>query len=103
MMRLDLGASSLPRDVKDRVIALAGRGVTRNGVLIVVSRVHRSQARNREAARARLVALLQRAATPPKRRKPTKPAAARRETQLASKRLRAAVKAFRTTGRRAKD
>jgi ribosome-associated protein len=102
-LRFDISASSLPPDVKGRLIALAGRGVTTDGVLVVVSRVHRSQARNREAARARLIALLQRAARPPKRRKPTKPGPALRETRLASKRLRSAVKASRTKRRRGQD
>jgi ribosome-associated protein len=89
--------------VKDRLIALAGRAVTTDGVLVVVSRVHRSQARNRDAARARLAALLQRAAEPPEKRRPTKPGAAGRETRLASKKLRGAVKASRTSGRHAED
>lgn len=102
-LRLDISASSLPPDVKDRLITLAGRGVTTGGVLVVVSRVHRSQARNRDAARARLVALLQRAAKPPKKRRPTNPGAAVRETRLASKKLRSAVKASRTKGRRGQD
>jgi len=94
-LRLDISASSLPPVVKDRLIALAGRAVTTDGVLVVVSRVHRSQARNRDAARARLVALLQEAAEPPKKRRRTKPGPAVRATRLASKKLRGAVKASR--------
>src|SRR4051812_1892126 len=72
-LRFDLGASSLQPDMKHRIVARAGRAVTADGVLVVVSRVHRSQAENREAARARLLTLLQRAATPPNKRRPTKP------------------------------
>jgi ribosome-associated protein len=72
-LRFDIGASALPSDVKERLMALAGRAVTTDDVLVVVSRVHRSQPENREAARARLIALLQRAAKPPKKRRPTKP------------------------------
>ena len=102
-LRLNIGASSLPPDVKDRLIALAGRGVTTGGVLVVVSRGDRSQARNRDTARARLIALLQRAAKPPKKRRPTKPGAMVRETRLASKKLRGAVKESRTNGRRGED
>ena len=64
-LRLDIGRSSLPRDVQARLIALAGRHITTGGVLVVVGRAHRSQAENRDAARARLVALLKRAAKPP--------------------------------------
>lgn len=102
-LTMDIGASSLPSDVKDRLIALAGRGVTAGGVLVVVSRAHRSQVRNRNAARARVLALLQRAATPPQKRTPTKPDASARETRLASKRLRSAVKESRTKGGRGRE
>lgn len=55
--------------MKERLVALAGRHVTTDGVLLIVSRALRSQAQNREAAQARLVALLKRAAKPPKKRK----------------------------------
>jgi ribosome-associated protein len=68
-LRFDVGASSLPIDVKERLIALAGRRVTDDGVLLIDSREHRTQAQNREAARARLVALVQHAARRPKIRR----------------------------------
>src|ERR1700692_4072249 len=61
-LRFDIRASSLPYDVQQRLIALAGRRMNPEGVLLIDSREHRTQAMNREAARARLVALLQRAA-----------------------------------------
>jgi ribosome-associated protein len=95
-LRFNIGASSLPDDAKDRLIALAGRHVTTDGVLIIDSRVFRSQAENRKAARARFVALLKRAARAPKKRTPTKPRAFAREERLASKKARAAVKATRS-------
>ncbi len=66
--------------------------MTTAGVLVVVSRVHRSQAKNREAARGRLVALLKRAAKSPTKRTPTKPRAAAREKRLLSKKRLSAVK-----------
>ena len=91
-LRFDIGRSSLPPDMKERLIALAGRQVTTDGVLIMVSRVHRSQAQNRGAVRARLVALLQRAAKPPAERTPTKPRRAVRERRLLSKKRDSAVK-----------
>lgn len=102
-LSFNIRRSSLPRDVKERLVALAGRSVKTSGVLVVVSRANRSQAQNREAARTRLVALLQRAAKPPKRRKPTRLDASVRETRLASKHLRSAVKALRVKGRRGQD
>jgi len=94
-LRFDIGASSLPDEVKARLIAQAGNRVTEAGVLVIDSREHRTQALNREAARARLVALLQHAARRPKRRKATKPTGASRERRLESKKHRAAVKASR--------
>jgi ribosome-associated protein len=94
-LRFDVGASSLPIDVKERLIALAGRRVTDDGVLLIDSREHRTQAQNREAARARLVALVQHAARRPKIRRPTKPRAGAREQRLASKKRRGEIKAGR--------
>jgi ribosome-associated protein len=98
-LRFDVPASSLPADVKERLIALAGHRMTMNGVLLLDSREHRTQAQNRAAARARLVALLQQAARAPKKRRPTKPRAAAREQRLASKKQRSEVKALRGRGR----
>jgi ribosome-associated protein len=95
-LRFDIASSSLPADVKTRLIALAGHRVTDQGVLVIDSREHRTQAMNREAARARLVALVQHAARRPKRRKATKPSAAARERRLESKKHRGAIKATRS-------
>ena len=100
-LRVNVKHSSLPRDVKTRLIALAGKRMTTDGVLVIDSRVHRSQLQNREAAFGRLAALLTRAATPPKPRRPTKPKAAAREQRLMSKKRRAEVK--RARGRPVED
>jgi ribosome-associated protein len=97
-LRFDVRASSLPSDVKDRVLALAANRVTADGVLLIDSREHRTQARNREAARERLVALIAQAATKPRRRKATKPRPAARESRLASKKLRGQLKTLRRKG-----
>ena len=96
-LRVDIGKSSLPPDVQDRLIALAGRHVTKAGVLMVVSRAYRSQAKNRDAAHAALVALLKRAAKPPKIRKGTTPSSPAREEMLASKHRQGAVKRSRSS------
>ncbi len=98
-LRFDIASSSLPPDIRERLTALLASRLTSDGVLLIDSREHRTQAQNREAARARLVALIQQAVTPPKRRRPTRPKAAAKEKRLASKSLRARVKA----GRRAQD
>ena len=58
-LRFDIDNSSLPADMKSRLKALAGRKALTDGVLMIDSRVHRTQARNREAARERLIDLIQ--------------------------------------------
>jgi ribosome-associated protein len=94
-LRFDVGASSLPEDVKQRLATLAGSRLTGEGVLLIDSREHRTQGQNREAARARLLALLQAAARRPKKRRATKPGKAAREKRLDSKKRRGAVKDLR--------
>jgi ribosome-associated protein len=98
-LRFNVVASSLPPDVRQRLIDLAGRRLTSDGILLIDSREHRTQARNREAALARLVALVQHAAIRPKRRRKTRPTAAARDNRLASKRRRGEVKAGRSRQR----
>ena len=99
-LRFDVRASSLPADVKDRLMTLAGSRMTGEDVLLIDSREHRTQAQNREAARARLVALIQHAAVRPKRRRPTRPKRAAKEKRLESKRQRSQVKSLRRDGGR---
>src|SRR5262249_55449292 len=97
-LRFNVAASSLPPDLKERLTALAGHRLTTDGVLVIDSREHRTQVQNREAARARLIALLRHAAQRPKPRRPTKPTAAARERRLEGKKRRSAVKAARRSG-----
>ena len=94
-LRFNIPESSLPPDVKARLMLLAGNRVTADGVLLIDSREHRTQLQNREAARERLIALLQQAARRPKTRKPTKPRAAAREKRLDAKKRRSVVKVLR--------
>jgi ribosome-associated protein len=94
-LRFDVGASPLDEEVKARLIALAGKRMTAGGVLLIDSREHRTQARNRAAARERLVELVRRAAARPKPRKRTRPTQGARERRLAAKVRRARVKAGR--------
>jgi ribosome-associated protein len=94
-LRFDVGASSLPSDVKARLNSLAGKRITAEGVLTIDSREHRTQAQNREAARARLAALVLAATIKPKRRRKTRPTAGSRERRIESKKRRASVKALR--------
>jgi ribosome-associated protein len=94
-LRFDVEASSLPRDVKQRLVALAGTRMTQDGVLLIDSREHRTQAQNRAAARERLVALIRQALVKPRQRRPTQPRAAAREQRLAVKKRRGTIKELR--------
>ena len=94
-LRFNVAASSLPADVKARLVALAGKRVTAEGVLLIDSREHRTQGMNREAARARLMSLVAAAARRPKRRRATRPSRSSKEKRLESKKQRGALKASR--------
>src|SRR6478672_7892466 len=91
-LRFDVRSSSLPEDVKERLAALAGSRMTAEGILVIDSREHRTQAQNREAARKRLTALIERARERPKKRRATKPRAGAREKRLETKKRRGQVK-----------
>jgi len=94
-LRFDLDDSSLPDDVKARLRTLAGSRVTAAGVLVIDSREHRTQAQNREAARARLAALIRQAAVRPRTRRASRPGRAEKERRLTEKKHRADVKSGR--------
>jgi len=94
-LRFDVDGSSLPADMKVRLLKLAGKRVTADGVLVIDSREHRTQAQNREAARERLLGLLQQAVHRPKSRRPTRPTSSSRERRIESKKKRAETKAGR--------
>jgi ribosome-associated protein len=98
-LRFDVEASSLPPDMKERLAAFAGSRITSDGVLLIDSREHRTQAQNRDAARARLLALLQQAARRPKTRRATKPKKAAKQRRVDAKRRRAEVKSLRARTR----
>jgi ribosome-associated protein len=95
-LRFNIGGSALPHDVKVRLRSLAGNRITSEDVLLIDSREHRTQGQNRDAARARLFALLQLAAKRPKKRRPTKPSAGARETRITGKKKRGATTALRS-------
>jgi ribosome-associated protein len=97
-LRYDVGRSTLADDVKLRLRQLAGSRMTTDDVLIVQAREHRTQAANREAARARLEELVERASRRPRRRRPTKPTRAAREARLIEKKKRGMAKKQRARG-----
>ena len=95
-LRLDLArARSLPEAVRERLAKLAGKRLTKDGVLLITAQRHRTQERNRQDALDRLVALIRRAVPPPTPRRPTKPTAAARRRRLRAKAHRAAIKELR--------
>lgn len=102
-LRFDVEASSLPADVKRRLITLAGTRTTQDGRLLIDSREHRTQAQNRLAARERLIALVRRALVKPRTRRPTKPKAAAREKRLTGKKRRGTIKELRGRTRGSDD
>jgi ribosome-associated protein len=95
-LRFDVWSSLLPDAVKRRLIDLGGSRITSDGVLLIDSREHRTQEQNREAARNRLIAIVQRALQPPKKRRRTRPTASARAERLDAKKRRSTVKAARS-------
>lgn len=100
-LRFDVGASSLPDEVKARLRTLAGQRLTAGDVLVIESREHRTQGQNRDAARARLAELVARAARRPRKRRATRPTAAARERRIEAKQRRGRLKSKR--GRPARE
>ncbi|MCC7272469.1 MAG: aminoacyl-tRNA hydrolase [Alphaproteobacteria bacterium] len=92
-LRFDVARSpSLPDGVRERLMRLAGRRLTLDGVLVLSVRTHRTQGRNREAALEMLLDLIRRATVVPIRRRPTKPTQGSRLRRLESKSRRASLK-----------
>jgi ribosome-associated protein len=92
-LRFDLSRSrSLPEDLRERVARLAGRRLTRDGVIVIIAQRYRAQERNRQDALERLVAMIRRAAVPAPPRRPTKPSRAAKERRLEAKARRSAIK-----------
>jgi ribosome-associated protein len=92
-LRFDVRRSpSLPQTVRERLEWLAGHRLSQDGILVITAQRYRSQERNREDALQRLVALIRRAAIPPRPRRATRPSAASRERRLADKTRRARLK-----------
>ena len=95
-LRFDVAhTNSLPEEVRKRLVQLAGRRITQEGVLIIEARRFRTQEKNRQDALKRLEALLQKAHEKPKTRRKTKPSLASQQYRLAKKRRRSEVKRLR--------
>jgi ribosome-associated protein len=94
-LRFDIPASSLPEDVKERLLALRDSRITQEGVLVLKAQQHRSQDLNRLDAFSRLHELVNSVARAPKTRRPTKPTYGSRQRRLEGKSQRAETKAQR--------
>lgn len=95
-LRYDIPASSLPDDVKERLLALRDKRITAEGVLVIKAQSHRTQDMNRLDAYARLQDIVQSVALPPKPRRPTRPTRASKERRLQAKSQRSAIKELRS-------
>ena len=95
-LRFDVRHSpSLPNDVALRLMRLAGKRLTKDGVIVIVAQRHRTQERNRADARDRLFDLIRQAAVKPVPRRPTKVPKAAKRRRLESKKHRASIKSLR--------
>ena len=97
-LRFDIGASSLPDGVKERLLALRDSRITQEGVLVLKAQQHRSQEMNRADALARLNELVNSVAVPPRARRATKPTYGSKQRRLAGKSQRSEIKASRGKG-----
>src|ERR1700737_2073862 len=95
-LRFDVrGSRNLPNDVRSRLERLAGRRLTRDGILVIAAQRHRTQERNRQDALDRLIELIRRAAVAPRPRRATRPSAGARERRLQGKKRRGSIKDLR--------
>ena len=94
-LRFDIRASSLPEYYKERLLAASHHLISSDGVIVIKAQEYRSQELNREAALARLVAVIKDLTTEQKARRPTRPTRESKERRLASKAQKSSVKAMR--------
>ena len=94
-LRFDVSKSSLPEDVKRRLVQLAGQRVTTEGKMLIEAKRFRTQEQNRAEAIRRFVELLRKAWIPPKPRKQTGPTAAAKEKRIKTKKLKGEIKRMR--------
>jgi len=96
-LRFDIGVSSLPEQYKEQLFLLKDHRISRDGIITIKAQQSRSQEQNREDALARLRELIQRAATPRKKRKATKPTKGSQRRRVEHKKKRGRLKALRGT------
>ena len=94
-LRFDIHASSLPDEVKARLLALTDSRITQDGVFVLKAQQHRTQEMNRSDALDRLQEVIDSVASPPKKRRPTKPTYGSKQRRLEGKSQRGAIKSLR--------
>ena len=94
-LRFDIRASSLPEDVKERLLAMRDSRITDEGVVVIKAQTQRSQEQNRYDALERLHALVRQAAARPKLRRATRPTRGSKQRRIESKKRRSAIKQLR--------
>jgi len=94
-LRFDLRASSLPEEIRERLLVLRDRRISRDGVVVIKAQRYRTQEKNREDALARLQELVESVAVPVKKRKETRPTGGSRKKRLEEKEKRSAIKVLR--------
>jgi len=94
-LRFDIAASSLPEEIKERLLALSDSRITQGGVLVLKAQQHRTQEMNRSDALARLQEVVDSVAVPPKARRATKPTFGSKQRRLEGKSQRADIKNLR--------
>jgi len=97
-LRFDVrGSPSLPNDVAVRLMRLAGKRLTKDGVIVIIAQSHRQQERNRADARERLFDLIRQAAVRPVPRRATRVPRAQKRLRIEGKKHRAGIKSLRRT------
>jgi ribosome-associated protein len=94
-LRFDIGASSLPAAVKERLLKLNDQRITKDGCVVIKAQTHRTQEKNRDAALERLRELVLAASRVPKKRVPTKPSKASKQRRIDTKKKLAGTKRLR--------
>jgi len=94
-LRFDIPASSLPEEIKQKLMTIKDKRITKDGVAIIKAQRFRTQEKNKENALARLAALLQKAFITQKKRNPTKPSKAAKQKRLNAKTHRSRIKKLR--------
>jgi len=94
-LRFDVRGSKMPEDVKARLIHVAGRRVTSEGILLIEAKRFRTQEQNREDAMQRFIDLIRKSLAKPKPRKKTKPTKASKEARIKAKKIRGEIKRIR--------